>query len=148
METLLKKMNFKEETYSVAGNCPEYLRSALHGIPLYISSHEEIKVLPQIDFCIVFVTKKEEVEAWVPAVLEKVGDDGKVWFCYPKKTSSLYTGEIHRDKGWEIFGNYEYEPVRQVAVDEDWSALRFRKLAYIGKITRSEKMMLSGKLKP
>ena len=39
-------------------------------------------------------------------------------------------------------------PFRLGAVGEDWSALRFRKLANIGKITGSEKMMLSGKLKP
>jgi len=30
-----------------------------------------------------------------------------------------------------------YEPVRQVAIDEDWSALRFRKVEQIKKMTRN-----------
>mgnify|MGYP005835701873 CR=1 FL=1 len=39
------------------------------------------------------------------------------------------------------------EPVRQVAIDEDWSALRFRRVEYIKTMTRSFAMTLEGKAK-
>ena len=34
---------------------------------------------------------------------------------------------------------YNFEPVRQVAIDEDWSALRFRNVAHIKKNYQKEK---------
>jgi hypothetical protein len=37
--------------------------------------------------------------------------------------------------------------VRQVAIDEDWSALRFRRVAHIKKMTRSFAMTSEGKQK-
>jgi hypothetical protein len=40
-------------------------------------------------------------------------------------------------------GQYNLEGVRQVAIDEDWSAQRFRKIAFIKKFSRQEKMALS-----
>ncbi len=40
-------------------------------------------------------------------------------------------------------GNAGFEPVRQVAIDDDWSALRFRRTEYIKSFTRSNTMALS-----
>ena len=46
-----------------------------------------------------------------------------IWFAYPKGASTKYKSEINRDKGWLSLGNQGFEPVSQVAIDEDWSAL-------------------------
>lgn len=54
-----------------------------------------------------------------------------VWFAYPKGTSKKYKSEINRDKGWLVMGEAGFEPVRMVAIDEDWSALRFRRTEFI-----------------
>ncbi len=40
-----------------------------------------------------------------------------------------------------------FEPVRMVAIDEDWSALRFRRVEHIKKMTRSFAMTDAGKEK-
>ena len=40
-----------------------------------------------------------------------------------------------------------FEPVRQVAIDEDWSALRFRRAEHIKTMTRSFAMTTTGKEK-
>jgi len=40
-------------------------------------------------------------------------------------------------------GDYSYEPVRQISIDEDWSALRFRPIKDILKFNRSQNMALS-----
>ncbi|MFM7857171.1 MAG: hypothetical protein ACKO96_35940, partial [Flammeovirgaceae bacterium] len=55
--------------------------------------------------------------------------------------------EFNRDNGWSILGKLGFEPVRMVAIDEDWSALRFRKPKDIKKMTRGFAMTLEGKRK-
>ncbi|MGW4800731.1 hypothetical protein ACWEPC_50770 [Nonomuraea sp. NPDC004297] len=47
-----------------------------------------------------------------------------VWVAYPKGNRS----DINRDTLWPIVGEYGLRPNGQVAVDEVWSALRFRPL--------------------
>jgi hypothetical protein len=55
-----------------------------------------------------------------------------LWFAYPKKTSKKYDVNIHRDKGWEALEQLGFKGVRQVAIDQDWSALRFRRQKFVG----------------
>ena len=47
--------------------------------------------------------------------------------AYPKKTSKKYSATVSRDEGWGPLGENGYETVRLIALDEDWSILRFRK---------------------
>jgi hypothetical protein len=47
-----------------------------------------------------------------------------VWVAYPKGNKS----DINRDTLWPIVGEYGLRPNGQVAVDDTWSALRFRPL--------------------
>ena len=44
--------------------------------------------------------------------------------------------EFDRDSGWEVLGQAGFEPVRMIAIDADWSALRFRRVEYILSLTR------------
>jgi hypothetical protein len=44
-----------------------------------------------------------------------------------------------------VLGDAGFEPVRQVAIDEDWSALRFRRVEYIKSMTRDPRRKISGK---
>jgi hypothetical protein len=55
---------------------------------------------------------------------------------YLKGSSKRYRCEFNRDTGWHALGDAGDEPVRQVAIDEDWSALRFRKAEFIKTMTR------------
>ncbi|HNM27658.1 MAG TPA: hypothetical protein PKL15_19570, partial [Saprospiraceae bacterium] len=67
--------------------------------------------------------------------------------AYPKGSSKTYRCEFNRDNGWQALGEVGYEPVRQVAIDEDWSALRFRRVEFIKTMTRSFAMSEKGKQK-
>jgi|GEM_PF-6580646 len=54
-------------------------------------------------------------------------------------TSSAHgrrTCNFNRDTGWGVLGPHGLEGVRQVAIDDDWTALRFRKVDYIKTMTR------------
>jgi hypothetical protein len=47
-----------------------------------------------------------------------------LWVAYPKANRA----DINRDSLWPILGEYGLRPITQVAIDEVWSALRFRPL--------------------
>ncbi len=70
-------------------------------------------------------------------------EDVVLWFAYPKGTSKNYKCDFNRDNGWDALGELNFEGVRIVSIDEDWSALRFRKVRFIKNMTRNEKMILS-----
>jgi hypothetical protein len=63
--------------------------------------------------------------------LHNLMDDGVLWFCYPKKTSKKYSSDIDRDHGWKVLNDSGLYGIRMVAIDKDWSALRFRNKKYI-----------------
>ena len=84
----------------------------------------------------VFVRTLAEVEQHGTAVLSRARGDAVIWFCYPKGSSKRFTCDFNRDTGWQVLAAYGFEPVRQVSFDADWSALRFRDVAYIKNLTR------------
>ena len=45
-----------------------------------------------------------------------------VWVLYPKGNRT----DVNRDSLWRLIAPYGLRPITQVAVDETWSALRFR----------------------
>jgi hypothetical protein len=47
-----------------------------------------------------------------------------LWIAYPKGNRT----DINRDSVWPILSEYGMRPITQVALDETWSALRFRAL--------------------
>ncbi|HEX3836066.1 MAG TPA: hypothetical protein VHW25_03810 [Steroidobacteraceae bacterium] len=64
--------------------------------------------------------------------------DAILWMVYPKGTSKKYHCEFNRDCGWPILAAAGFEPVRMVAIDADWSALRFRRVQFIKTTTRKK----------
>jgi hypothetical protein len=77
------------------------------------------------------------------AIAKKASGDAVVWFAYPKGSSKKYKSEITRDHGWQILGELGFEGVRAIAIDEDWSAIRFRRVEFIKVMKRGHKGMMS-----
>jgi len=86
-----------------------------------------------IQFMLAFVTRLAEVERVAKQVVKKADNDAVVWFAYPKQTSKKHRCEFNRDNGWQALLNAGFRGVRQVAIDEDWSAIRFRRVEFIKK---------------
>ena len=55
---------------------------------------------------------------------KQLGEVDTVWVAYPKANRT----DINRDSLWPILGEYGLRPIGQVAIDDVWSALRFRAL--------------------
>ena len=140
---LLQKLNYKNQKSVVIVDAPLDLAHVIEsfGETLPVKSSIDADVLA--DFVLIFVQTQEDVQRHIADVLPRVTSDALVWFAYPKKSSKKYRCTIDRDHGWEALGAFGYEPVRQIAIDDDWSALRFRPVHLIGSFTRSKEMVLS-----
>ena len=88
-----------------------------------------------VDVLLVFVKDKEDISMSVDQAISSLRPKGVLWFAYPKKSSGIKT-DISRDSGWEKLAKNKFVPVTQVAIDETWSALRFKPVDQIPKLTR------------
>ena len=143
MTTLFKKLNFKDQKEILVLNTPTSFDSELSDIADFAEIKKDIKKVKAIDFAIIFVLTQEQIDNAIDLVFPKLNGDAVLWFCYPKGTSKKYKCDFNRDTGWEKLGKYNLEGVRQVAIDQDWSALRFRKTEYIKTLTRRESYAIS-----
>ena len=131
------KLNLKDQTDIVIVNAPASFEpeiASLDGVTVRRSMSDA----KHVDFSLSFVTKQKEVDALAKTVARKAAGDAIVWLAYPKKSSKNYTCEFNRDSGWPSMGEAGFEPVRMVAIDEDWSALRFRRAEFIKNMTRPD----------
>lgn len=143
MNPLLKKLNYKEHNEILVLYAPNSFQKEISSFSEYATVQTDTKKLKEINFVVIFVTSKEQIEASIKLVYSKLNGDAVLWYCYPKGTSKNYVCNFNRDTGWETLGKHNFEGVRQVAIDEDWSALRFRKTEYIKTMTRSASMAVS-----
>jgi hypothetical protein len=129
-KTLAEKLVLKTGARAAMLNTPSGHENALAPLPTGVmvtsSPHGEQ------DFVLAFVHNQAEVETVALNALAAVKGDGVVWLAYPKKTGSIKT-DITRDKGWDAVMNAGWEPVSQIALDDTWSALRFKPKATVKK---------------
>lgn len=119
-EPLLKKLNYKEGESILILHAPKGYLENFEGLSVDTRAEKE-----KYDFIQVFLVREEEIPENFSQGVKQIKENGKLWFCYAKKGSELQT-DITRDKGWDIAEEYGYVAVRQVAIDENWSALRFK----------------------
>lgn len=139
MTPLFKKLNLKDQQQIVVVNAPQSFEAELAALE-GVSVVRDVAQAEAVSFFLAFVTTLAEIERLAALVKEKVAGDAVVWFAYPKGSSKKYTCEFNRDTGWQALGAAGFEPVRQVAIDADWSALRFRRVEFIKSMTRQRRL--------
>jgi hypothetical protein len=146
MTPLFQKLNLKDQAEILILNAPESFApalAALQGVRIV----RDLQEAEQVHFSLAFVIKQAELDLISAEVAAKAAGDALIWFAYPKGSSKKYKCEFNRDSGWHVLGSAGFEPVRMVAIDQDWSALRFRRVAYIKSLTRNANMALSDEAK-
>lgn len=138
MTALFKKLNYKAQDSIVILNSPMEFSEEQEAMSANCKILNDVDKVKKIEFVLSFVQTVEEVNNIITTIASKIQGDDIVWFAYPKKTSKKYKAEINRDFGWDMLGNFGFEAVRAVAIDEDWSALRFRKVEYIKTMKRKK----------
>ena len=134
MSPLFNKLNLGAQSVIHVLNAPPSFESelaALDGVKVKRS------VTGRSHFAIAFVVTQADLEAASAKLVKACEGDAMLWMVYPKGTSKRYKCEFNRDSGWHILGAAGFEPVRMVAVDEDWSALRFRRVEHIKTMARN-----------
>jgi hypothetical protein len=131
MKTLLEKLNYKGQKRIAVINAENNFRLASLKELKDIQIDNSIDPRYPYDFMIIFVRNRTEVKEIVPGALHNLSVDGILWFCYPKKTSEKYSTDLDRDRGWKALNDVDFFGIRMVAIDEDWSAMRFRNIKYI-----------------
>ena len=137
------KLNLKDQNEIVVLNAPASFEPELKTLK-GVTVRRDVKG-GDIDFSLAFVMTQKEVDTLAAKVAKNAKGDAVVWFAYPKGSSKKYRSEINRDSGWAVMGKAGFEPVRMVAIDEDWSAVRFRRVDYIKTMSRPTDVRLSAK---
>lgn len=146
MSSVFAKLNLKDNKQIVILASPGSFESelaALEGVEII----RDLKKAKHVTFSLAFVTTQEQVNALAPAIASKAEGDAIVWFAYPKGSSKKYKSQINRDNGWNVLGQEGFEPVRMVAIDEDWSAVRFRRAGFIKTMARPREHLLTERAK-
>jgi len=84
------------------------------------------------DAVLLFVHNLAETAHLVPQAIAAVEPDALFWVAYPKGSSGV-PPDLNRDRLWKAVTPTGWRPVRQVALDETWSAMRFRPADRVGK---------------
>ncbi len=130
MATVFEKLNLKDQPAMLVLNAPASFEPELARLK-GIKIHRGLDSISEIQFSLAFVTRQSEVDALALQIAKSAKGDAIVWFAYPKGTSKKYKCDFNRDNGWDAMGKQGFETVRAVAIDEDWSALRFRRHEFI-----------------
>lgn len=143
---LFKKLNLKDHDVVHVLEAPESFDAelaALRGVTIKRAVGRSDRVI----FGIGFATTKAGLDAVSRALTTRADGDAIIWIAYPKGSSKRYRCDFNRDSGFDTLGAAGFEGVRQVAIDEDWSALRFRRVEHVKTLTRevSRAMTAEGK---
>jgi len=125
MTEVFRKLNYKSQSPILVVGAPASFEGELRAMA-GIEIHRAAAAGTRYGFALAFAPMKADLLAAAKSMLRAIEDGAVVWFAYPKQTSKKYTSDLNRDTCWEALKPLSLQPVRQVAIDDDWSALRFK----------------------
>ena len=81
----------------------------------------------EADVVLLFVADRAAFDAKLPGLLRKMRKDAILWVGYPKLTSKL-AADLSRDVIHKLAPGHGLDTVSQIAIDDDWSALRLKQI--------------------
>jgi hypothetical protein len=114
---LAAKLQLKLGQHVAGVLVPDSVELGLAGLTIDRDDDEENALL-------VFVTDRAVLEAQRTQIVEAANRDRLTWVCYPK--SGQLGTDLNRDSLAALLTESGVQPVRQIAIDGVWSALRFR----------------------
>jgi hypothetical protein len=127
MNPVLKKLLYKGQTpVLLLGAPPEAAALArAFGVPV----HAKPAAGTKYGFVLGFARSTAEMDAIAKAADRALADGALFWSAYPKGTSKTYKGaDVNRDTGHARMKTHGFDGVSLVAIDADWSAMRFKRL--------------------
>ncbi len=127
---LVKKLLIKPLHRVAVLNAPPGFAERLDGLPDGVDLAEQPDGIR--DIVLVFVTNSGELDRLAQTAINSVKREGVLWVAYPKKSSKVPT-DLSRDVSWQPLRGTGFEVVSSIAIDDVWSALRFRPVELIGR---------------
>lgn len=118
-EALLRKLQVKPGGRMTLIGAPAGIEAALQ------SALKLTEPGQACDAALAFCNSPADVVAFAPQAMTGLVEDGVLWFAYRKGAAAKQSG-LNRDVGWAPLRDLGYRPVRSIAVDEDWTGLRYR----------------------
>jgi predicted SnoaL-like aldol condensation-catalyzing enzyme len=123
MTSTVKKLGLKPGMRALVLAAPSGYVNSLAPLP------DQVKVSQNLgsthEFVQFFATKKSDIAKSAKKLLQSATPGALVWITYPKKTSGM-DSDLSREAVWAAMEGTGWRPVSQIAIDEVWSALRFR----------------------
>ena len=118
VQSLKEKLQIRPSTKSLLIiNPPEgYLEG--------IAAFDKIPTKKGYDFIQIFGTSSKELHELYISNYPLLSKGGLFWVSYPKKTSKKFISDCSRERTCELIEGLC--PVRQIAIDADWTAMRFK----------------------
>jgi hypothetical protein len=116
------KPGFSARLFAPAADWP----ALLGPMPVDVTVHQDGN--GPFDAVIVFVPTTATLTTHSAAAIAALKPGGLMWLAYPKKTGTILS-DMTRERAWEAFTHLDWRPVSQIALDDTWSALRFRPAA-------------------
>jgi hypothetical protein len=136
MPSVFDKLNLKDEREIVVLDAPPSFEAQL-GTLRKVEVVRTLAAIERVTFALAFATRKAQVERLSKSLASKAQGDAILWFAYPKGTSKQFKCDFNRDNGWDVLRDAGWDTVRAVAIDADWSALRFRRMEFINRRAKS-----------
>jgi hypothetical protein len=127
---LVKRLLIKPRQRVAVLNAPAGFIERLDGLPDGVELTEQPGAMR--DVVLVFVANSAELDRFAPAVLAMAKREGVLWVSYPKRTSKIKT-DLSRDVSRQPLRGAGFEVVSAIAIDDTWSALRFRPVELVGR---------------
>ncbi|HEX4447997.1 MAG TPA: hypothetical protein VH044_14715 [Polyangiaceae bacterium] len=119
-----KKLGLKAGQHLVVRDGPEGYPERLGALPEGASLATTSKDKRKGDVMLFFARDMKGLARVIPAVVE-ASAASSVWIAYPKGTSGLAT-DLNRDRLSDAVDRAGLRSVTLIALDETWSAMRFR----------------------
>ena len=107
---------------------------------------ESLIQVSEVDFALIFVTDKKQIENRIEILYPRLIDDVILWFAFPKKKSKEYSEDLSLDHFWDILGDFNLKKSISISLNADWSAIRFKKMTSES-MTKNKQNTINGQKK-
>jgi hypothetical protein len=128
--TVFEKLNLKDQQEILVVNAPASFEQEIQRLDGVVVQRDP-KQIAVVHFALAFATRQETLDQLIRLLVARAEGDAVLWFAYPKGTSRNFSCDFNRDTGWDVLRARGFDSVRQIAIDDDWSALRFRRVEYM-----------------
>lgn len=126
MTELFRKLNWKGQNPALVIAAEAAFLDGLAALQPDIQVQTEPSAVQRYDFILAFAPTEADLRRLVHLVQDHRTPNTVLWFAYPKQTSKRFKSDLDRNRCFALMKGMGLEACRQVAIDEDWSALRYK----------------------